>query len=119
MLAKVYLNANVELQIVISLISVTISSILDIINYIVFRKENIKRQKSFTKSINGIKASVYRGLINIIELPTKGYVSLASGIRAIYRMTISKEHLLEWTTSEEAEKQNKNSIRSSKQRNVS
>ena len=45
-----------------------------------------------------------------MTLPTKAYVSLDAMVRTIYRMKVSKEHLLEWTTSEEAEKQSKNSF---------
>lgn len=73
-----------------------------------FRKENIKKQKSFSKSIDGLLASFYRGIISVMTLPTKAYISLDAMIRTIYRMKVTKEHLLEWTTSEEAERQNKN-----------
>jgi len=45
-----------------------------------------------------------------MTLPTLGYISLDAMIRTIYRMKVSKEHLLEWTTSEEAERQSKNSF---------
>ena len=104
---KVFLGTKVCALVVITLLSASISSIIDIINHIVFRKENIKTQKKFTKRIDGLRASIYRGLISIGTLPNKAYVSTCSIIKTIYRMKVSKEHLLEWTTAEEAEKSHK------------
>ena len=40
-------------------------------------------------------------------VPYKAYVELTSICKTIYRLTISHKHLLEWMTSEEAEKQSK------------
>ena len=48
--------------------------------------------------------SILRGIICIITLPDKAKISISAGIKSIYRMTVSKKNLLEWTTSEEAEK---------------
>jgi len=109
-LSKVFLNVNIAVPLILSVLSVIVPSVIEAVNYIVFRKENIKRQKSFTKSINGFEGSFYRGLLAVLELPTKAYISLDALVRTIYRMYISREHLLEWTTSEEAEKQSKNSL---------
>ena len=97
---------------ILTLISIAISCVLDILNYIIFRKENIKTQKKFTKKIDGLAASVCRGLISMLVLPNKAYISLKAIIKTIYRMNFSKEHLLEWTTAEEAEKKNKNDLKS-------
>lgn len=111
-LSKLFLKVKIALPIIVILISLTVPSLVEIVNYIVFRKENIKRQKSFTKSINGFRASFYRALINIMELPTKSFMAFDAGVRTIYRMRVSKDHLLEWTTSDEVDKQSKNSLRS-------
>ena len=43
-------------------------------------------------------------------MPHKCYVLIKAIGKTIYRITISKKHLLEWTTSEEAEKQAKSDI---------
>ena len=45
-----------------------------------------------------------------MTLPTKAYISLEAAVISLYRMKISKMHLLEWTTSEEAEKRDKNTL---------
>ena len=105
-------NIKICHLVTLTLISICIPSILDILNYIIFRKENIKIQKKFTKRIDGLTASFYRGLISIITLPNKAYVSLKAIIKTIYRMRVTKEHLLEWTTAEEAEKINKKDLKS-------
>lgn len=111
-LAKIAIDLKVWQVVLITIGSIIIPSVLDIINYIIFRKENVKTQKRLTKRIEGIKASIYRGIITIFELPTKGYIILKTFIKTIYRMNITKKHLLEWTTAEEAEKKNKNNIKS-------
>lgn len=109
-LLKAFLNIKTDCFIALILISVAAPSILNLFQYIIFRKENIKRQRTFTKTIDGLTGSFYRAILNIITLPTTAYISLDAIVRTIYRMTVSKEHLLEWTTSEEAEKKEKNSI---------
>ncbi len=109
---KLFFNVNISLYVILTLVSISIASIIDIANYIVFRKENIKTQKKFTKKIDGLKASIYRGLISIFTLPNKAYLSLVSIVKTIYRMTVTKEHLLEWTTAEEAEKTDKKDLKS-------
>jgi len=112
-LLKIEFNVKIGLGISVMLISAVISSILEILDYIIFRKENIKKQKMFTRTADGLKGSIYRALINIITLPTKAYISLDAIVRTIYRMTVSREYLLEWVTSDEAEKQDKAQLSSS------
>ena len=110
---KRFTNLNIFWLFLITLLSIAIPSFLDAINFIIFRKENIKTQKKFTKTLDsGITASFYRAIINIMTLPTKAYISLKSAVVSLYRMNISKKHLLEWTTSEEAERKDKNSLSS-------
>lgn len=96
--------------ILVTFIAILISSLIDIINHIIFKKENIKTQKKFTKKIDGLLASIYRGIISLATLPSKAYISIKAIIKTLYRMTVTKRHLLEWTTSEEAEKKSENSL---------
>lgn len=107
---KMFTNVNILAPILIIFLSVVISSILELFNYIIFRKENVKKQRQFTKIIGGLSGSFYRGIINFITLPTKGYISLDAMCRTIYRMAFTKEHMLEWTTSEEAERKDCNKL---------
>ena len=56
------------------------------------------------------KASIIRGILEIMILPHKAYVNANAIIKTIYRMNISKQNLLEWTTAEEAEIQARTDI---------
>ena len=61
-------------------------------------------QKTFAPRINSLLASIIRGIISLIILPDKAWNNLNAICKTIYRVNISKKHLLEWTTSEETEK---------------
>ena len=106
-----YIYNKSVLGIVLSLIVVTlIPFILELINYLVFKKNGEQKQKTFTPKISGIKGSFLRGILTLGCLPYKAYISLKSIVTSLYRMLFSKKHLLEWMTSEEAEKQAKEDI---------
>jgi len=87
---------------------------LDILNFIIFKKGKDTRfiyaHKSFIQGLGEIKASIIRGILEISFLPHKAYISLNSIIKTIYRMKVSKKHLLEWLTAEQAEKQAKTDL---------
>lgn len=85
------------------LITVVFPSILDIISYIVQKEDQKTTHKSFEKNISKFKGSILRGILNLAFLPHKAYVALVAIVKTIYRMLISKKHLLSWTTAEEAE----------------
>ena len=97
-------NIKIWPLILILIVSTTIPSVLEILNRIIYKKEGEKLQKTFYKSITGIKASCIRAFLSVGLLPDKAYSMLKTIIKTIYRMTVSKKHLLEWTTAEEAEK---------------
>ena len=86
------------------------SFLLEIFDLAFSRKEGEKKQKTFTPYIAGFKGAIYRAILTIGCLPHKAYVQLVAIIKTIYRLTISHKHLLEWMTSEEAEKQSQTSL---------
>ena len=86
------------------LITIFVPVILDFINLVIFKEDGKKKQKTFEKNISGISASIIRCIIIYATFPYKAYLSIDAIIRTIYRLKVSKKHLLEWTTSEEAEK---------------
>lgn len=96
--------------ITILFISVIMPTVIDIVNRIIFKKDGQKKQHTFASIITGLEGSILRGIISIMTLPDKGVMSISAGIKSIYRMTISKKNLLEWTTSEEAEKMSKKDL---------
>lgn len=100
----------------IGIISVIFPSILDLGNYIVFKKSTpnslFVAHKSITKIIGDLNASVLRGLLDFMFLPDKACKTINAITKSIYRLKISKQNLLEWTTSEEVEKQAKTDLAS-------
>ena len=97
----------------IGLVSLIFSSVLDLANYIIFKKDETNvAYKNIIKTIGSLSASFLRSLLEIAFLPNKAYKSLDAIIRSVYRLKISKQNLLEWTTSEEAENKAKTSTMS-------
>ena len=86
------------------------SYILEMVNLLVFKKDGECKQKTFTPKISGYKGAIIRSIITLGNLPYKAYISIKSVIKTLYRKTISHKHLLEWMTSEEAEKQAKSNL---------
>ena len=107
---KIFLNIKIIPVLLLLLLSITISTILDLIDNIVFKKEGQRFQRTFNKRFSSWFGSVIRGIIRICDLPDKVHYSLDAIIRTLYRMFSSKKHLLEWTTSEDTEKNIKNDV---------
>ena len=84
--------------------------ILEIINNLIFKREGEQKLKNFTPKIDGYLGVIYRSIISILILPHKAWISLKSIIKTLYRLIFSKQHLLEWMTSEEAEKNSKDTL---------
>ena len=84
--------------------------LLEIVNIIIFKKEGEHKQATFTPKVGGFIGAIYRVILTFGCLPYKAYVSLKSIIISVYRMCFSKRNLLEWTTSEDAEKTSKGDI---------
>ena len=116
-IALIYINIikgifNVKIfEIVTILIGILlIPFILELLNYLIGKKEGEEKQKKFTPEITGLRGILLRTIITLGCLPYKAYVSANAIIKTLYRVMISHKKLLEWTTSEEAEKQAKTDI---------
>ena len=103
-----------QISFIIGIISIIFPSILDLGNYIIFKKSTpnslFVAHKSITKIIGNLQASVLRGLLDFLFLPDKAFKTINAVAKSIYRLKISKQNLLEWTTSEEAEKKAKTDL---------
>ena len=102
-LTKIYNMKDWKLTTVFIFISI-IPYILEFINYIIVKKEGEEKSKTFTPEITGIKGILIRIAITIGCLPYKAFISIKSIIKTLYRINISHKHMLEWTTSEDAER---------------
>ena len=103
-------NKPIYLSVLIMLVVTVFPYLLEILNNWIFRKEGEQSQKTFTPKISGVKGSILRAILTIGCLPYKAYISIKAILKTLYRVVITHKHLLEWTTSEEAEKQAKSSI---------
>ena len=103
-------NISMLWNLVFVLVIVSFPFIIEIIDQIILKKEGEKKQKTFTPKIVGIKGALVRSIITLGCLPYKAFVCDIAKWKTIYRMSISHKHLLEWTTSEEAEKLTKEDI---------
>ncbi len=106
-LLKLKFNIKVGLIIFTSFISIITPMIMEFINIIIFKKEDEEHQRTFTPTITGINGVFLRAILTVSFAPHKAYVCLNAIVKTIYRKYISKKHLLEWTTSEEADKNSK------------
>ena len=91
-------------------LTVIISQILELLNKCIFKKDGEQKQRTFTPKITGVKGILLRAVLTLGCLPYKAYMSLKAISKTTYRKLITKKHLLEWTTSEEAEKQAKTDL---------
>ncbi|MBO5478240.1 MAG: hypothetical protein J6A04_00690 [Clostridia bacterium] len=85
-------------------------TILDLFSYACENKAGNHYYKYFAKTIPALRASILRGILELSFLPHKAYISANAIIKTIYRMKVSKQNLLEWTTAEEAEKNGKTDL---------
>ncbi len=90
--------------------SIFIDLILDLLNTIIFKKEGIKKQSSFENKLPGLKLSLVRTIVNFSSIIYRAIISLKAIVITIYRITKTKDHLLEWTTAEEAEQNSKENM---------
>lgn len=107
----ILLFINYKITFIIGLVSVLMPLILDLFNYIVYRKEINEKQINFSQTISGIKKSVLKGILEIVTLPDKVYTSIDAIVKTLYRLK-TKNNLLEWITAEEAELLNNSDLKS-------
>ena len=91
-------------------LSIFIDVIIEFLNAIIFKKEGVKKQASFENKLPGLKLSVVRAFVNFSSIIYKGIVSLKAICITLKRVLKTKDHMLEWTTAEEAEKKAKEDI---------
>ncbi len=101
------------LSLILSLVSIVVTYILNIVNFVVFKESqtvgSIYSHKKFSKDLGDIQLSFYKIFLEIAFLPYEAWISLDAMVRSIYRM-IKKKRLLEWVTAEDSENRTKNNI---------
>ena len=90
----------------VALLVIFMPFILDLIERI-FNFGNKKRMhklKKYLPIISGLVGSLYRCTLTLILLPYNAILMIEAILVTLYRMFISKKHLLEWVTAADAEK---------------
>ena len=91
----------------ICVISLFITTILEIINKIIYKKsiteEKVYADKQFYKNFSGIMGNLLRNGIEVSILPEIAFNSLSAIAKTLYRLK-KKKKLLEWKTSDQADK---------------
>ena len=97
----------------IGILGVSISYLIDILNYILFKESNVYgatyAYKKFSKELSSIKISFIRIILQILFLPYETFKNIDAIIKSLYRM-MKKYKLLEWITAEESEKLSKTDL---------
>ena len=75
---------------------------------IFYRRFKIQKLRLNGDLVLGYKTYIYQGLLSFIFLPYEGIMLLDAIIRTLYRVYVSRENLLEWTTAFDMEKRLKN-----------
>ena len=91
-------------------LSIFIDLIIELLNTIIFKKEGVKKQASFENKLPGLKLSVVRAFINFSSIIYRAIISLKAISITLKRLLKTKEHMLEWTTADEAEKNSKENM---------
>ncbi len=98
-------------SLILSLVSIVITYLLNIVNSIVFKESqtigSLYSHKKFSKDLSDIPLNFYKLFLEIVFLPYEAWISFDAMIRSIYRM-IKKKRLLEWVTAEDSENKTKN-----------
>ena len=77
--------------------------ILDLINF-VFYHRNGKKSKNYLPIFDGVSGSFIRCFFNLLFLPYKAYVLFKAIGITLYRLLISKTHMLDWVTAADGER---------------
>ena len=103
-------NSNIIEFYLLIFLSIFIDLIIDFLNTIILKKEGVIKQPSFENKLPGLKLSIVRSIINFSSIIYKAVISSRAIAITLYRIFKTKEHLLEWTTAEEAEQNSREDI---------
>ena len=77
-----YVSGSVQYQDIINeivvLVAIAMPFILNILNYVIFKKEGEKFQKTFAQKIGTVRGAIHQIFISIGTLPFKAYISIKS-----------------------------------------
>ena len=96
------------LNLAIPLILLAIPMIIKLFDNFVHQKSGTIKHKLFVSSFSKWSHSIYKFLVDLVTLPDVAFLELGAVTKALYRMKISHNFLLEWTTANEEENDKNN-----------
>ncbi|SEW26826.1 GH36-type glycosyl hydrolase domain-containing protein [[Clostridium] fimetarium] len=96
----------------IFVVSLAFPFIIEAIGYIFAGELGNVSSKHYVPVIAGVKAALLQALLTLTFSPFEAWLMCKSIIVTLYRVIITKKNLLEWQTSDNVEKTNKNSLKS-------
>ena len=85
-----------------------------IINFLeqVIRRMKYDRVKRYTPGFFGLKSSLFQFLLTVVFLPYQAVRTLDAIFVTLFRVCVSRKHMLEWVTSADVEKSQDGSLKS-------
>lgn len=110
-IASLFASEKIFLNVVLfTFLIVNFGYIISIIDMTIFGKSTHMKEVQYIPLIHGIDALFLSMVFNYITIPYKSYVTLDAFLKSLYRMLISKKHLLQWTTAETLAKKSKSTL---------
>lgn len=94
----------------ITFISINFGHLFSIIDTLLYGKLRHSKELQYIPIIHGIPADLLTMCFNFVTMPYRAWTCLSAFSLSLYRMIISKKHLLEWTTGEVLEKTSKSNL---------
>ncbi len=101
---------KITFSIIFVFITINFGYLISLFMLLIHGKKRYNKEQQYIPIIHGVSAQLLTMCFNFVTMPYKAYVCLNAFIKSIYRMLISKKHLLEWTTSEIVDKMAKSSL---------
>ncbi len=96
--------------IIVTFLAINFGSIISILDTLLFGRVRHTKELQYIPIIHGVQAELLTMCFNFITMPYKFCVCVSAFTISLYRMLITKKHLLQWTTAEVLEKKTKDSI---------
>ncbi len=106
------LPGNILFWIIFFLLPQTVPLLIGVVHSLIHVRPIIRRIKRDKPIIIGSKAELYQLILNIIFLPYNAWLMIKAIVITLTRVYITNKNLLEWVTSAELEKKQKNSLKS-------
>ncbi|MEG1989839.1 MAG: glucoamylase family protein [Clostridia bacterium] len=110
-LVSLFISQEMFLKtVLIAFFVINFGYMLGIIDTLIFGKMKHSKELLYIPIIHGISATILTMTFNFLTLPYRAYTCVNAFVVSIYRMCITKKHLLEWVTGEMLEKSAQNKL---------